>query len=90
MNTEKRSCVTHDARSACDVLSGNIPGDAIPPTKSRRLKRLETPEDVARALRVASTRFDFDRPSSRVFAVLVALVVMCLVMAAVVWWRLLT
>jgi hypothetical protein len=88
MNTERRSCVTHDARSTCDVLSGNIPGDAIPPTNTTRLKRFETPEDIARALRVAPTRSDWTL--RRVVAVLMALVGMCLVMAAVVWWRLLT
>ena len=55
LNTEEGSCVTHDARSACDVLSGNIPGDGIASTNSTRLKRLETPEDMARALRVAPT-----------------------------------
>ena len=88
LNTERRGCVTDEARSTCAVLSGNIPGDTITPTNTARFRRLETPEDIARALRVASTRSD--GTSRRVVAVLVALVVMCLVMAAIVWWRLLT
>ena len=88
LNSERTSRMTHDALSSSDVFPGRISGDAIPPTDTARLKRLEEPEDIARALRLAPTRPDGTlRP---VVAVLVALVAMCLVMAAVVWWQLLT
>jgi hypothetical protein len=91
MNTESSSYMTHDARpqgSTCDGSSGDIAGDAIRPANTTRGKPLETPENIARAVHLAPTRSH--RALHRVAAVLVALVVMCLVMAAIVWWRLLT
>ena len=87
LNTERKSCVTDDARSTCAVLSGNISGDATPPANTPRLQRLTAHGDIARALHVTPMRSEWT--SRHAVAVLVALVVMCLVMAAVVWWRLL-
>jgi len=87
MSTESTKHVAQDARPQCS-MSKDIDRDATPPSNPTRAKRLETSEDIERALRIAPTRSD--RTLRRVVVVLVALVVMCLVMAAIVWWRLLT
>ena len=91
MNTESKNYVAKDVRprgSTCDGSSNDTVRDAMPPSSARQVKQLETSEDIERALHIASSRSDGTLRSAVV--VLVALVVVCLVMAAIVWWRLLT
>ena len=91
MNADSKTYVAQDARpqcSTCDGASNDIICDAMPPSNPTRVKRLTTSDDIERALHIAPTRPD----GTLRFAVVTlgALVGMCLVMAAIVWWRLLT
>lgn len=91
MNTENKTHVVTDAepqRSTCEGASDDVVRRPMPSRNGARPKRLETQDEIERALHIASTRYS--RTSHRVVVVLVALVVICLVMAAIVWWRLLT
>ena len=59
MNTEGKKHVAEDARpqcSTCDGSSNDV--DAMPPSNPTRVKRLETSEDIERALHIAPTRSD--------------------------------
>ncbi len=88
LNTDTGICLPHDHRSAGNGSSGSMPDRTIPRPSTTPLRRLETSEDIARSLRVALTRSD--SASGHAFTVLVALVAMCFLLAAFVWWRLLT
>lgn len=91
MKTEIKTHVPQDAQSecwTCDSSSVEIAREPTPSLNRTRVKRLERSEEIARALHLAPTRSE--RTLRRVVVVFVALVVMCLVMAAIVWWRLLT
>ena len=91
MNADSKTCVAQDARpqcSPCDGASNDISCDSMPPSNPTRVKRLTTSDEIERALHIAPTRPD---GTLRLAVVaLGALVGMCLVMAAIVWWRLLT
>jgi hypothetical protein len=74
-------------RSTCEWAPDDVVRRTMPSATRSRPKRLETQEEIERALRIAptcSTRIHCDS------IVLVALVLVCLVMAVIVWWRLLT
>ena len=91
MNAESKTYVAQNTRPQCstsDGSSNDIICDAMPPSNPTRVKRLTTSDDIERALHIAPTRPD----GTLRFAVVAlgALVGMCLVMAAIVWWRLLT
>ncbi len=91
MNAKSKTYVAQDARPQCSTRDGSandIICDALPPSNLTRVTRLTTTDDIERVLHIAPTRPD---GTSR-FAVVAlgALVGICLVMAAIVWWRLLT
>lgn len=91
MTAEIKANLPPDAQpqsSPCDRSSDDFIRDPVPPSNPTRAKRVESSEDIERALHIAPTRRD--RSLHRVVVVLVALVVMCLMMTAIVWWRLLT
>jgi hypothetical protein len=79
----------HDARQYSDEESSHeVVHDAMPPSSAPPAQQIESPENIRRTLRFAPTHVE--RTLQRVAVVLAALVVMCLVMAAIVWWRLLS
>ena len=91
MKSDSRTYLAPDVGpkcSTCDGSSNDIICDAVPPSNSTRVKRLTTSDEIERALRIAPSQPDGNLHSAVV--VLGALAGMCLVMAAIVWWRLLT
>ena len=71
-----------------DDSQENVVRKPMPPLERACAKRLETPEEIARALRLAPPR-----KNSALQSMVVALevsVIVCIVLAAIVWWRLLT
>ena len=71
-----------------DDSQENVVHKPMPPLERTRVKRLETPEEIARALRLAPPRKNSALQSMVV--ALEVLVIVCIVLAAIVWWRLLT
>jgi hypothetical protein len=88
VTTESKTRVAEDARPQCSTRDASSSDTAItPPANAAQVQR-GVSEDSERAVQVAPTRCDLAQ--RRAVAVLAALVVMCLVMAVIVWWRLLT
>lgn len=71
-----------------DNSQDNVVHKPMPPLERTRVTRLKTPEEIARALRLAPP------PKNNALQSMVVglevLVIVCIVLAAIVWWRLLT
>ena len=88
MTTESKTRVAEDARPPRSTRDASSSDTAItPPASSAEVQR-GVSEDSERTMQVAQT--SCDQALRLAVAVLAALVVMCLVMAVIVWWRLLT
>lgn len=60
----------------------------MPPLEWQPVSRLETPEEIARVVRRVQPRKNSVLQS--MFVGLEVLVISCILLAAIVWWRLLT
>lgn len=91
MNTELDTSVPTSGRSECllrDDSQDKVVHKPMPPLERTRVKRLETSEEISRALHLAPARTN--RTMQGMVVALGTLVIVCIVLAAVVWWRLLT
>jgi hypothetical protein len=91
MNTELETSVPTSGRSEClsrDDSQNKVVHKPMPPLERTRVKRLETSEEIGRALCLTPAPTKRTLPSMVV--ALGALVIVCIALAAVVWWRLLT
>lgn len=92
MNTEELTApATSRARTESamyDASLDKVVHRPMPPLERTRFVRLETSAEIAQALHIDA--MPSNRTSRRVVVAISALVLTCLVMAAIVWWRLLT
>lgn len=70
-----------------DNSLGNVVHKPMPPLERTRVTRLKTPEEIARAPHLAPPRKN--RALQSMVVALEVLVIVCIVLAVIVWWRLL-
>jgi len=91
MNTELETTMPASARSECSMRGDSqdkVVHKPMPPLERPCVKRLETSDEIARALHLAPPRTN--RALQGMVVALGVLVMVCIFLSAIVWWRLLT
>ena len=87
MYTNSKMFVANNDERRQSSMVVEIPAEAMQPLSKKQAKKPEMLDDIERPLH--NVPAIYDKALHRMAVVLAALVLMCLVLAAIVWWRLL-